>query len=663
MADEEPWRKLVPKGWEVVGNATGEQSKDPIGPLVNDPIIGHFAQGVSGAVEGASGVIGLPGTVGRLMDRYIVDPVADWMGLPPRADRQKRPDLLPTGAEVEDVVRGVTGIPKMEPRGASERLARDAGQAVGGMIVPGTAVPNMVGAGTGWAAGEAARGLGLGEKAAEWARLGGNLAGAGGAAVAQATRPTASKMLARRMEHYTPADIQRATALQAEAQARGVPLMAQEALDATPAGPMAALASTVAATPQGGASMARFVTERQPMIAAATENAASAIGPRVTDGSKVARNVATAAEEVVADPKIARAALAKPYYQAAAAEPLQGRMWQGIVDKIDNAIAGPNVVPGGALERELVRLKSLAQNSSTVGHGDTVLKEFDAIAKATAFASGEPVTEAVRAILKPILTDMRAGLKGQSANYAKGLALYDDLAPETIAVKVAEGGPSARIAGAQTNPAKEGAAVEFARWAQGEQSAKRVADEIAKLQAKDPTAARDAIRLMVQKAGDDAFATMGSGGPVNVGVKTAQGIAPTPQSRANMVAAIEAATGNKTTAAGMDRLLTILERTGVTPGVGSPTATRAAALTEAGRGGAVGPTVDALNVMRGSVLPRIKDWNEQMRAGKAWADLGRILTDPDSVAKVRKLALMDPASDKARILASEILAAERGGAP
>jgi hypothetical protein len=649
--------------WDAFPAVQQPAREAPAAPAEGGGVGRYIAHGASGLVEGVAGIVGLPGTVGRLMDRYVVDPIADRIGLPPRTERQKRPDLLPSGPEVEGALRRVTTIPKTEPATSGERAARDFGQAVGGMILPGTAVPNLVGAGLGWGAGEAARGVGLNERGADLARLGGNLIGAGGAAAAQAvTRSSAPAMLAERMGRYSPEEIQRAAALQAEAQSRGVPMMAQEALDATPGGPMAQLASGAAAlSPRG--QLPRFANERQPMIAAAAGRAADEIGPAVTDASRVSRELGEAAERVVAEPKNARAALARPYYAAAEGEPLHARVWQGVIDQIDAALVGPRVVPGGALERELMRLRNLSQNSSTVGQADAVLKEFDTIAKARAFASGEPVTEAVRVTLQPILSDMRAGLARQSDNYRRGLSLYDPASPATIAVRSAEGGPAARIAGAQSNPAKEGAATEFARWAHGEQSARRVADEIARLNTQNPEAARDALRLMVQRAGDDAFATGFAGGPSNVGVKLAQGIAPTPQARANVIAAIEAVTGNRTTAVGFDRLLTILERTGVTPGLGSATAGRTAMNAEAGAGGIVGPAIDALNLPRGSFLRTASDSISRARTARTWNDLGHLLTQPDSVERIRRLALMKPTSDKARALAVEIMAADRGSNP
>lgn len=107
--------------------------------------------------------------------------------------------------------------------------------------------------------------------------------------------------------------------------------------------------------------------------------------------------------------------------------------------------------------------------------------------------------------------------------------------------------------------------------------------------------------------------------------------------------------------AGANKLLQVLERTGRTPGAGSPTHGRGEIGKELGKT----KTADALNIVSGTPLrsytQRFTDWVQRGR----YVDLAKALTEPGSVDKLVRMAKLEPDGLSARYLASQILGLDR----
>jgi hypothetical protein len=617
----------------------------------------------AGVARGVSGLVGLPrvaidapADIANWANRKLQGPDAPQMRAPSQVAGPVMDVMAPASADVHSAIAQVAPEVNRSPATSSGRLLQDVGQAIGGApFLP--MMPYNLAAGLGaWGAGEVS-----GQNPI--AKAGGSVLAMLAPAAWAATVPNATKMLQGRLGQYTPAQLNAAEALQAQAQGRGIGLMAHEALDATRSGPMAQLAGTAAAQPQGRA-IVEFAQGRvapSGAIPTAIDDAANAIAPRVANPNEVSRTLAAAADKAVKEPQIARAAAANPLKARAAGDIVDDAMKAQTIARIDSALAEAN--PSGPVAKQLSAFRTQVDSAKTVGQFDEALDAFRTIAKAQAF-EGSAVPDAVRTALKPIIRGGYVGLETTNPTYQAFREVYKGSGGQpsrySVAVDEAAASPAARIAQSQNNPALESATTAFGNWLRGSSgnvpSPATVKAEIVRLAKQDPEAARNALRSILQRDADDAFRITKEGvAPADSGVGFVKRVGGTKAERDALIAAVEGVTGNATTATGFDKLLTILQRTGVTPGIGSPTATRTEAMREAGQGGLTNFALQGANLSRGSAVGWMQNLNERTLASKAWGDIADLLTQPDSVAKIRQLALMNPKSAKAEALAASIL--------
>lgn len=571
--------------------------------------------------------------------------------------------VLPSQSQVQagitqaPTVVGQPAIEMRKPETMGGRLLQDVGQAIGGAPF----APMM---GYNLASGVGSWGLGEVSNQNPWMKMLGSVLGAGTYGLFQQTAPNAVTMLRRRLQEYTPAELNAAEALQREAQARGIQLMPQEVLDRMRGDPMAQLAGNTAVQPQGRPIQQLAAARVAPggSIPTAIEGAANTVAPRVANPNEASRALGAAADAAVLEPQIARVVAANPLKAAAAGDALDAALKAGTLQQIDAALA--KALPGGPIAGHLEKFKALVTNAQTVGQMDEALDAFRTIYKSMAF-EGSKVPDSVRTALKPLVQGGYAGLETTNPNYQAFREIYKGTAgapsPYSVAVEQAQASPAARIAAAQSDPATEGALGAFGAWLKGGTNVPVpdpavVKSEIARLAKQNPQAARDAVRALIQRHADAAFSITKEGvRPPDSGVGFVKNLAGTEDTRKAIIAAIEGVTGNQSTAKGFDRLLEIIQRTGVTPGLGSPTQGRAALVTEAGQGGAINLGLEGLNLTRGGWLSTLHNANERLRAAGAFGQIADLFTQPDSVAKIRQLALMNPASNAAQLKAALIL--------
>lgn len=619
----------------------------------------------TGAIKGISGLASLPQTIIDAPSQ-IAGAINGQNVTPPSQALQSATGLpwLPNQSQVQGAITQaptMIGMPQVNMRTAQSsggRLLQDVGQAIGGAPV----APMM---GYNLASGAGSWGLGELTDQNPWAKALGSVAGAGLYGAYQQTAPNAISMVRRRLEQYSPAQLDAGTALQREAQGRGIQLMPQEALSTTgSADPMAQLFGTAAVMPQGR-KIQQLAAERVApggSIPTAIENAGNTIAPRVTNPNEVSRALGTAADKAVAAPMNARVAAANPLMAQAAPDIVDAQMKADLLAKIDSAAASAN--PKGALATQLKDLRTQVDAAETVGQMHEPLAAFRDMLSASPFEGGT-VIKGIRSNMRPIIQGGTSDLETTNPTYKAFREIYTGTPGQpssySTAVEQAQASPAARIAQAQSDPAKEGAQSAFSSWLQGGPKTlipgpDVVKSEIARLNAQDPEAAKNALRALFQHDANAAFNITKQGvRPPDSGAGFVKQIAGTDDARKALIAGVEGVTGNATTAAGIDRLLTILERTGVTPGLGSPTVTRGMTVKEAGGSGPINAALQGANIWRGSIFSTLQDWHEMARAGKAWGMLADLADQPDSVAKLRQLALMNPASEKAKALAATIL--------
>ena len=180
------------------------------------------------------------------------------------------------------------------------------------------------------------------------------------------------------------------------------------------------------------------------------------------------------------------------------------------------------------------------------------------------------------------------------------------------------------------------------------------------LNAQDRAAFPGIVQSHLENQLNTALGDLRSGPNPTAGQRFRQAIAGTPQERANfeeMMRGVAQARGADPDAvvAGANNLLTILDRTGRTPGVGSQTALRGDVSKELGKT-LIGDTLSTVSLTPTKPLARrFDDWIQRGR----YADLAKSLTAPDSVQQLVRLAKLNPNSLSASYLAASLLGFDR----
>jgi hypothetical protein len=299
-----------------------------------------IGQGVmSGAALGATDLAGLPGSMRELVpagsDLLVRGATAAATlggGTPPRRasdaevqaiqERSGIPripnpiEFFPTGQQVADFVRRNVGMPAQAQTNLG-KIAESGARAIpAGLALGGTAaiVPSAVSGVASETAGQATAGTAY-EGAA---RVGAGLVG--GIAASQMARPSYSeRMLGNAVGGIDDATAQRATALMRDAEARGVRLTVDEALQAASNGgvqPLTNLRRVVDQSTVGGGTMSRAMAERTPAMEAAARRSVDQIAPPTPNPSLAGPRVQEAADTLLDRARQQGNRIAQPYYDA-----------------------------------------------------------------------------------------------------------------------------------------------------------------------------------------------------------------------------------------------------------------------------------------------------------------------------------------------------------
>jgi hypothetical protein len=176
------------------------------------------------------------------------------------------------------------------------------------------------------------------------------------------------------------------------------------------------------------------------------------------------------------------------------------------------------------------------------------------------------------------------------------------------------------------------------------------------LNAQDRQAFPGIVQTHIENKLNESLANLRSGPNPTAGAKFAQAVAGTPQDAANfteMMRGVAVAHGQNPdqVAKGANVLLEVLDRTGRTPGVGSPTQPRLAVDKELAKT----KMGDAMSVVSGTPLgwakARLDDWVMRGR----YDELARVLTAPDSVQQLARMAKLKPDGVTAKYMAAQLL--------
>lgn len=614
----------------------------------------------------ARGVVGLPGAFGDIE-------ALGRMGLRAAGAGVSAEPFLPTSREV------ISGAAQMlpeaarpalayQPQTAAGRIARTAGEFAGGALLPAGGIAGATGRqllGTTARGAGAMGGIGAATGAVE------EVAGPGPAALfsvpatlgygaLSSVRGPMSQIVKETMPKAM--DVAGARQLQQTSQAMGVPLLGPEAMTSPR---LRQLAGDVAATPEGGAIIQEAVRQRAQAVPGLLRGAAEEIGPETAMPLATARQASEAAEKSLLAAERARTRAVTPLYNAAKVQSVPAEKIMSVIEAAK--AAKKTVARGGPTERAIdtfinrisVPTKKAGQRNpiTNVGRLDSAYKEFrdkldlpvgspDAMLR-----EAKGVVGGLNQQLDDILMDVPELFAARSA--------YQEIT-ENVINTLGDTGLKA-LQSAKTTPQKVVDIIASPEMATP-QSIAKIANE---LNRQDATVFPKIARQWIDNAIDQAQKiTVGAGeAPVSMGAKFAQAVRGTPKARSNLnavlngVAQSQGKTADETAALvnGFNKMLDVLERTATIPGVGSPTAQRAA-LREAAR---QRTTADLLDVRKLSLLGAIPDKMREAAMMSRYKNIAQAMTRPDSVDALINLAKVDVNSTRARNIVNSLIAVPR----
>lgn len=607
--------------------------------------------------KAAVGIAGLPGDardLAGLAKSKLSQYLPDWLNTADRAVNAVNPlnqfvRVLPTSGELRGAAERVTG-PWYDPQTRAGKVADTAIQTATTMGRNLVTAPLRSGLlTTGITAGT--EGAGALTDDNPWARAAGGVFGGGIPALFNAMKSRAGTVAKDAIGDLSPQQIQDAIQTQSLAQRLGIPLMGTESLDRGHQ-----LASAVYAHPSGNQTIENFLRARPAQVSNAVDTGLLAqTGPRATPSANAARAQSTA-EDVISGLEKDRTNLVAPDYMMAKRE---------FVNPKDVALARADLQAAALAAPESQRSQFTpfitdlaAPNASNASVLDQIYKQARDAANLPINAStADKQAAAAARIAAPTLER----LTQQSPSLVRGRQQYRDFTQNEI--EPVTSGPVGVVAGRSGFDPSAPSAVPRVTATVADANTARpetIRELYTNLNRQDRQAFPGIVQTHIENQLNTALGDIRSGANPTAGAKFRQAIAGTPQERANfdeMMRGVARAQGVNPDAVvrGANNLLDVLDRTGRTPGIGSPTATRGEVNREMGKT-LLGDTLSTISLTPTKPLARrLDDWIQRSR----YADVAKALTAPDSVQKLVQLAKYQPNSLTASFYVATMLGFDR----
>jgi hypothetical protein len=180
-----------------------------------------------------------------------------------------------------------------------------------------------------------------------------------------------------------------------------------------------------------------------------------------------------------------------------------------------------------------------------------------------------------------------------------------------------------------------------------------IATAIAAIVARNPNGARDLVRAHAEATFNEAAKALQGGANQFGGAKFAKDIIGNAQQRANLEAAVRELPNGDQIWTGFNRFLEIAQATGTRQPIGSKTAFNALDLKDMSTGGLVGNAVKT-GASPGRWLTVVGDAWSRWQMGRNLDQIANILTDPNSVGRLRAIAAR-PQGNQAVALAGQLI--------
>lgn len=501
-------------------------------------------------------------------------------------------------------------------------------------------------------------------------------------------RGNASSMLARRTEGMTAADWLRAQDFENRGRAVGFPLAGPESTD-NPA--LWQLGADVAASRAGGPTMGRFFNQRADqhlpdgtLVPGQARQVMTPlfdqVAPAPASTEAAATRVQGAAEGAIQQAERDRSAQTSPHYQAAAGDQVPNADVAGIVQQLDDMIArdpanlnpslrslrsalvlnpGRPAVPAQRVANQTPAGGTIysftpgqpavpptyATDIATLDRARKILRDRVELPPTAADAVGQTAANETGGQLGQLRDDMTRA----SPDFAFGRALHQDIS-ENVVDPLARStvGQLANRAGIPENIGIQGQINLVTNPATARPDNIRMVART--LNGQDPAAFPGLVRVYLENKFNAAADNLNSGPNRAMGVKFANSVAGNDAERANLRAMLEGVADayglpRDALAPGFENALTVMERSGRIPGIGSPTASRGATNAEASA-----TLFDSGNPV--GYIRRV--WGDVMNQ-RAYRQLAEAFTAPNSVQAMRELAMTNPDSARAQVLVASML--------
>ena len=605
---------------------------------------------VQGAREGLEDLVALPGTVQQFV-RPEAGSVHQYLGAPIPAGPPPVDNDLPTIEDVRGFTENTLGLARPEAVGDAERLFRAGARgATGSLAGPVRALPFLAGTGAvGGVSSEAAGQFLEGTDLEVPGRILAGLLGATLSGLPSAIMGAPKKVLIEALKHVPADKFDDAARIIERSRRDGFKVLGPEALDVPT---VRTLAGDVAASPHGAPVFNKALEGRHEDMSAAVNARLIEVAGAGGSPREIVTIVREAAEGALGRAKEIREAGSGDLFRAVVRP--ENSVNVGAV----NRLKARNPAVAEAIKnvrKDPVLQQDIMVPASGPGGGWQRLEENDVIVLDAAFKDlGEQITTATslgrgnRArLLKEAQDNLRETIEAQFPVYGEAVDKFAQLSRQFV--DPLEGGIVGQLAKTKKFSSVKGAVLNADEISPAD--VRSVMNQLAMINPKVPG---QITARVVQSALDK---TLEAGKTTQAFLKRV--LFETPEQKANLRAmfnSVELANGMPKDSLfnGAQRLLDVLDRVGTIPGRGSPTAPRQL-LDTALRSNTEG----VINVARGSFVGQLLRKLDNFLTAGSYRKLAEIMTSPDSIGQMRRLAKLKPTSTTARLTVVNLLGLAR----
>lgn len=543
----------------------------------------------------------------------------------------------------QDIIKGVenlTGTPLYRPETSGERMAASVieGAASGG---PFGKVGALIG-GISGAGGE------IGERVTggPGGRIAGSLLAGGAASLASSIRRPTGSVLSDLLDNTDNKTLVAAQRLIDDARRQGITLTGPEAIaqvKGTATEPLLGVQRVVEQSRGGGPTMAATMAARPEQNRAAFQGVLNRVGPQVADPTDIAPRVQQAATATIDQARQAGNAAARPFYEAAESVLVPSPIFQGS--------AYQNLLKNPAIKSAIDAVSTdpfygvVGQPKNSVAVLDAAKKYLGDIAQ----SSKQSGLMNRSRIATSAIDDLLKTADDAAPQYAQARSIVERNIRQNV--EPLQRQPVGQLAEAGTFQAQRN--ILFPSNPET-LTPTAVRQTIGRIRVQDPTAARDLTRQFLETQFDEVAQGLTSGGNAMGGAKFAASITGNTKQAQNIRAAVESV-GGRPALDGFNKFIQIMESQGKRQPGGSMTEFNKQITEELSRGGMVGGAASTA-ASPGKLLTAASDWWQRFQYGGNSKELAQIFTDPKSVDRMRRLAMLNPGTERAQAIAAVIAA-------